>query len=707
MDSGSRGDGSFGRLDPRGTAKEPSATRNRRRAGWLLVALLVVTAGLYARTLGYGFLEYDDPQRVRDNPIVREGLTVAGVRWAWTTTAHAPYWHPLSWLSHMLDVSLYGLEPRGHHLTNLLIHLGTVSVLYWLLWTVTGSIGRSLFVAGLFALHPIQSGTVVWISARPDLLGTFFALLALAFYGREAGGGRWRRWILIGSSFVLALLGKPTVLTVPLLMLLMDDWPLRRFETAPRASASLVGRAGGLVLEKLPWMALAAASAATVLLDKENVGGVAASQQVAWTLRLGNAAVSYVRYLAKAVVPVGFSIHHPHPDLPGGRPWAGWEIAGAALLLVVLTAAVVRARRGYLRFGVIWYAVALLPVIGVLQVGNQAMAERYAYFSLIGPFVAVSWGCRELIDRWIPSERARRNLLRASAVAVLGLLAAGTSREIASWRDSIRLFERGLAAYPDDPVLHYNLGVALERAGREPDAETHYRRAVEIQPANAAALNNLGNVLYRRGLVGEAEVSFRRALRVDPSFALARSNLGGLLVATSRYDEAIRELRSLVATAPDLTAARLNLGRALGGVGRHAEAEAEYRTVLRNDPGSAEASHGLALSLVGQDRWSEARGALESAVRLRPDWPTALGDLAWLLIADPASDRAADPRRAVELAGRAVRLTAGGNPRLLQILAEARARAGESAVVPGAAGPSTRPPAQRSTSTGRPDPPGS
>lgn len=581
---------------------------------------------MYGRTVEHEFIGYDDPQRVVENPHVREGLTWEGFRWAFRTTSHAPYWHPLSWLSHMLDCQLYGLDPAGHHLTNVLLHLVNVLLVFLLLQRMTMRPWASVLAAGLFALHPVQTGTVSWISARPDLLATMFSLGALLAYVRGAGRSDGRPWL--GASvvaFALALLAKPAVLALPIVLLLIDDWPLERLRARPLAR----------VLEKTPWLLLAAAAAAAVLLDAERVGGIDPVAAVPAPERLANAAMSYLRYLRFLVLPGGFSVHHPHPYLPGGEPWAAWQVVVAMVVLATLTVGAIVTRIGWLRTGWLWFVVMVLPVSGILQVGDQGLAERYVYLAAIGPFMAAALAASTLAERW--SSRHARQLLTGFAGAVLVTLAAQSWTEVRAWRDTVTLFGRGLTRYPNDPLMHFDLGVALERQPDLAGAERHYRESLRVRPRSAQVLNNLGNLIYGQGRVEEARAHYERALEIRPGWPLALNNLGNALRALGRDDEAIARYREALAhdlrdLDPGLDSV---LARALGAVLLRQGRSVEALSVLEPLAGQGD-PHVLATLAVAYLHQGDLERAEETTLRARS------------LAADPAL-RAAIERQLAEI----------------------------------------------------------
>ena len=515
------------------------------RWGIPAVLLLLLVVLLFNATVRFGFVGYDDPQRITENPIVAEGLSLEGFRWAWTTSEHAPYRHPLSWLSHMLDCELYGFEPAGHHATNVAIHALNAVLLFSLLFQLTGTRWRSFWVAGLFALHPVQVGTVAWISARPDLLATLFSLLTLMAYGWNVRNRCLRNQVLIAVAMTAAILSKPVAVTLPVAMLLIDLWPLERWQVRRPATVLAV------VAEKLPWLLFAVLGAVYgVLLDDERIGGLETGAEVALPLRLANAVVSHVRYLGHLFYPRDLSVHYPHPDLAGGVPWSGFQVALAALLLAAITLAAVQYRRGFLAGGWLWFGALLLPVSGIMQVGDQAMADRYVYLPMVGIAVAIVWLVHDLLVR---SEDTRLWRVAGSGamVVVLAVSFFASRSELHHWQDSKSLFTRAVEVYPDDPIMIYNLGVTLERAGELGPAEERYRRAVEIKPDYALAHNNLGTLLAGRKRFEEALSHFESALAMEPEFLLALRNAGNASMMLERYAEAALHYRRAIELNPE------------------------------------------------------------------------------------------------------------------------------------------------------------
>lgn len=471
------------------------------RSDLLVCALLIsTTAALYAPVLGYDFVSFDDPPYVSENPHIREGLTLQTAIWSLTTTRESN-WHPLTWLSHALDLELYGTHPGGHHATNVVLHVLNALILFGILRDMTGKVWRSGFVAGLFALHPLHIESVAWISERKDVLSSFFGLLSIWTYVRYARRGGERRHLISLALFFLGLLSKSMLVTLPFLLLLLDYWPLGRLrlkshphrgdETsrpgrAEERTPAAEGPSGSqLLLEKVPFLIAAATVSALAVMAQRIGGGLRASDLISLPLRLANAMVSYVQYMAKTIWPADLAVHYPHPSLSsiGGVPWAGWQIAGAALVLVLISSLVIRLhRRQYLLMGWLWYLGMLVPVIGIVQVGTQGMADRYTYLPITGLFIAFTWGVGDAVKALGPRLPALRLALAPAAVIVLSAYAVVSWNHLPTWRNSVTLFEQALSAAPNNAIMLNKLGNALLARGRLEDAIVQFRRATRVAP---------------------------------------------------------------------------------------------------------------------------------------------------------------------------------------------------------------------------------
>jgi tetratricopeptide (TPR) repeat protein len=480
---------------------------------------------------------------------VRAGLTSAGIAWAFTER-HGVVWQPLTWLSHMLDFELYGATPAGHHLTSVLLHVLNTLLLFGVLRSASRDEGPSAFVAALFALHPLHVESVAWVAERKDVISTSFGLLSLGAYVAWTRHGGLRRQALTAGLLALGLLAKPMLVTLPLVFLLFDAWPLGRL----RSARELLPR----LREKIPYIALAAAASLVTLVVQR--GAMEASRSVPFPLRLANALVAYATYLRKTLWPTDLAVHYPHPWIPGtgGVAPDAWQVAACALLLLVISVLAVRAgpRRLYAPVGWLWFLVTLVPAIGLVQVGTQALADRYTYVPLIGIFIAVAWGGQEMLGHWSPT---RRGVAAASALAACSAFAW---LQIGVWRNSTTLFEHALAVHPRNTTMLVNLGATQESAGHIDAAIGSYQKAVAINPSLAAAHFDLGNALRVRGDLDAALRHYQRSLEIRPHDTLARTNLGGLLLVQGRPREALTHLERAVAARPDDRGARANLALA-------------------------------------------------------------------------------------------------------------------------------------------------
>ena len=510
----------------------------QRRTTIPLIGLLLFlgTLALYYPALQNGFVNYDDPNYVTSNWHVQQGLTSRGVAWAFTATAEAN-WHPLTWLSHMLDVQSFGLGAAGHHAQSILWHALNVVLLFLLLAKATGFVGRSALVAGLFAVHPLNVESVAWVAERKTVLCTFFLLLALAAYGWYAKKPRVGRYLLVALFFALALMAKPMAITLPFMLLLVDFWPLRRF---PRTSLSK------LVLEKIPLLALSAASAAITLYAQRAGGAVGLIEALPLAMRVKNAIYSYLIYVEKTVWPSRLAVFYPHPE----GSLALWRVIVAAAVLAAITALFWHFReRRYLLAGWLWFLGTLIPVIGIVQVGRQAWADRYAYFPVWGLLVIAVWLLAEAA--------ARIKLSLAAQVAIASAVLLGYSVaahiQMGYWRDSYSLFTHAIQAPDANPVAEGNLGSALIDMKRPELAVPHLERAIQLMPTLAAAHYNLGILLQRQNELDRALQEYQLALKYasdEREAAQTHNNLGVLFKQLGRRDEAITEFTYAIALNP-------------------------------------------------------------------------------------------------------------------------------------------------------------
>ncbi len=542
-----------------------SAARERRRAVVVSALLALAVLAVFGRVAGNEFLTYDDNAYVTGNSEVRAGVTLHGIGWA-LTTAKAHNWHPLTWISHMLDVQLYGLDPAGHHITSVLLHAASTVLLFLFLRRVTRATWRSALVAALFGVHPLHVESVAWIAERKDVLSTCFMMVTLLLYARWTRSGRRADYVLVVAAFALGLLSKPMLVTLPVFLLLLDVWPMGR-----------AGSFGRRLVEKLPLFGLSLASSLMTVWAQQQGGAVRTLEAFSLAARTANAVVTYVRYLGMAIWPEGLAVFYPHP----GRSLPPGQVAWASVILVAVTASAVALRktRPYVAFGWAWYLVTLLPVIGLIQVGDQAMADRYTYVPLIGPFVAAVWGASDALGRWrvLAASPLRSPILGGAAcglVASVGLLAwiqAGL------WRDTITLFEHAIRVTKDNYRAQQVLGDGFAVRGDFDRAEPHYREALRIKPEDRVVMANLGSLRLHKGGFEEAAALFRGVLRVEPGNAPAHYNLGNALTGQGLTREAIVHYRDAIALDPGLTNAYRALAWTLYELGDYAGAREQVR----------------------------------------------------------------------------------------------------------------------------------
>ena len=572
------------------------------------LALAAATLAVYAPVRGHGFVDYDDDEYVFRNPHVQAGLDAESVAWAFTSL-EAANWHPLTWLSHMLDYEMFGLQPAGHHLVNMGLHAANAALLFLALSSLTGRSWPAAFTAALFALHPLNVESVAWIAERKNVLCGFFWMLTLVAYARYARRPRpgWYAAVLAGTA--LALLAKPMAVTLPFVLLLLDYWPLGRLSRATAVR---------LCVEKLPLVALGAVTSAITFQAHLQGGAVVAVDAIPPRARLANAVVSCLAYVFKLVWPARLGVFYPHPE--GTLPAA--HVVGAALVLLAVTVAVFRvARRApYLAVGWLWYAATLLPVIGIVQVGTQAMADRYAYVPAIGLFLALSWAAADVAAR-APAPRA----WAVAAALALVPLTVRTVKQIAVWHDSQTLFSATVAAVPESWVAHYNLGNALTALGRPEEAVAEFRETVRLRPRFARGHNNLGDALDALGRHDEAVAAYTEAIRVSPRLAEAYNNLGTALAATGRLDDAVAVLRQAADLEPRFAEAWLNLGIVLRRLGRLPDSAAALEKAVTLRPDLDPARYQRAVTAIEAGDIPAARRDLDVLRGRAPDLAGRLG----------------------------------------------------------------------------------
>ena len=594
----------------------------------------------------FQFVNYDDGDYVAANTQVQNGLTWSGLIWAFTSR-HMGNWHPLTWLSHMLDVELYGMNPGGHHVTSMLLHIASTLLLFGIFRAMTGTLWRSALVACLFALHPLHVESVAWIAERKDVLSGFFWMLTLWAYIKYAqscqpGGeqvvahqmatagqddpvaGKLRpasvkkprvlqvtrqalAYYFFGLVFfALGLMAKPMLVTLPFVLLLLDYWPLQRIAQSTNKHRQPTFYL--ILLEKVPFLLLTVACCAVTYWAQQRGGSVVSLERLSFGVRAANGVVSYVRYIGKTVWPTGLAVFYPY------QTWPLWVVAIACATLagVTVLALWLRKRKPWLVIGWFWFLGTLVPVIGLVQVGLQAMADRYVYVPLIGLAVIAAWGVAEL------AKTAHKRSIILATLAVLAILGVISSIQVRVWRESETLFRHTLAVTKGNYVAHDGLGFALSQKGRLTEAIEQYEKSLKLKPQNAWAHNNLGTVLAQLGRIPEAIRHFEEATRLQPDFAGAHYNLGNALVQEGRLSEAVAHLATTVRIEPDSAKAHFSLGTTLLQLGKLTEAIYHLERTIALAPNLTDAHNHLGVALIGQGRVSEAITHYQQALQLNP-----------------------------------------------------------------------------------------
>jgi Flp pilus assembly protein TadD len=619
------------------SGRDRSGLRGRLRSGLAALIIAALVTAVYWPVTGAGFVAYDDPVYVGDNPRVPRGLTPENVAWA-MTTFESFNWHPLTWLSHLAVGGAFGLDPLAHHLANVLLHLASALLLLHLVRALTGSFPAALAVAALFAVHPLHVESVAWVSERKDVLSGFFFLVCLLAYRRYVGRPGWGRYLAMLLTLSLGLMAKSMLVTVPFLLLLLDWWPLGRWASGKDRG----GRPLRLLIgEKVPLAAVSAAAGVLTFLAQRG-GAVSPLGSVPPAARLGNALLAYVAYLRDAVWPARLACFYPHPL--GRISWAAAGLAAAAIAGVTAAVILLRRRAPHLATGWFWYLGMLVPVIGLVQVGLQARADRYTYLPLIGIYLAAAVA----VAKALPPA----SLKRALFIPALLLLALAANRQASTWRDSRSLFghaieiddtnwlahtnlgsvwategrydlaigeyRRALAHRPTFARTHLLLAKSLSAAGDQAKAESHYRMAIDLRPDYDEAMTNLGGILFRSGRYVEARALFERALRIRPDSVTVRFNLADSERALGRLDAAIDQYRAGLRLSPGYAEGWTLLGGALIQAGKAAEGLAAVNRAVGLAPADPAVRNELGLALAGLGRMEEAVGAFREALRLEP-----------------------------------------------------------------------------------------
>jgi protein O-mannosyl-transferase len=613
--------------------------------------LVGISLAVFGKTIRYQFVNFDDDLYVYNTPAIQSGLTLKGIAAAFTSP-HAHNWHPLTTLSHMLDCQLYGLNAGGHHATNVILHTIAVLLLFWVLQRMTGATWRSALVAALFAVHPLHVESVAWVSERKDILSAVFFFLMLHSYSRYAHAPSIMRYLMVAVLFAAGLMSKPMLVSAPIILLLLDYWPLRRFEQPSllRAKSKVTEsdnqrrKIRRLYLEKIPLFVLSAvACVLTFVLQKRTAGAI---PPLPFLWRVENAFVSYVIYIWKTLWPARLAVFYPHPN----DTLALWEVILAVLLLLAITAAAIvfRRQRPYLLTGWFWYLVMLIPVIGIVQVGEQGRADRYTYLPHIGLFVAVVWFAVDMVT--VGRSKRRVAVTTAAAVLIILALAWAAFVQTSYWRNSEVLWTHALAVTSDNDVAHNNLGYLCNDRGELDKAISHFESAARIRSA-------------------------KRDPHYDLASAFVQMNLGDALAGKGRSDEAMLHYDEAIRLQPNYGDAYYNRGAVLFAKGRTNEAIADWEKDLEMHPNDADAHTSLGNALLQKGALREAIAHYVTALDLAPEDPHSRNNLAWVL-ATASDSSIRDGARAVGFAQEAVQLSGGREPLFLRTLAAAYAESG-------------------------------
>ena len=613
-------------------------SRNKLIQISICILLAVATFIAYMQVLNYGFVTFDDTHYLTSNWNIKTGLTKESIVWAFSTS-YAANWHPVTWLSHMLDYELYGMEPFGHHLTSLIFHITNTLLLFGVLLKMTGALWRSALVAVLFALHPLNVESVAWVSERKNILSTFFLLLTLWAYVKYVDKKNAGNYLLVVLFLALGLMSKPMLVTLPFVLLLLDFWPLERFgEVRPIR----------LILEKVPLFILLIGSWVATFIAQRSGGAIRSSEFSSLYFRIANALVSYFEYLRNMLWPSGLSVFYPHP----GNALPIWKPLVCTIVLVVVTIWVVKGirRAPYLAVGWFWYLGTLVPVIGIVQVGEQAMADRYTYFPLIGIFIAIAWSLPEQI------KTRKEKLLPILSGIIISLLIVLTWIQVSYWKNSITLFKHAInvtdTKYLGVATIHAFLGDAYHREGELDVAISKFKKSLDLDPSNLYSLNNLaatlaeqgnlkeglsyaqklsrlqpdytpglitmGNILEETGKLDQAQIYYEQVLERDSDSFENYLNLANILYRNGNLEDALPHYKKVITLNPNLLEAHYNLGNVFGELGRTIDAKKEFEQAIRCDEKQPMPHYGLGLIQLKAGNYVKAIEAFEQALSLNP-----------------------------------------------------------------------------------------
>jgi tetratricopeptide (TPR) repeat protein len=654
---------------------------DKTRSEFIICLLLVVLIlAAYWQLPTHEFLNLDDSGYITHNSHVKEGITWKNIIWAFSSTDIA-YWHPLTWLSQMLGFQLFGMNSSMHHLMNLFFHIANSLLLFIVLNRMTGSLWKSAFIAALFSIHPLNVESVAWISERKNVLSTFFWMLTILTYLRYNERPNFYRYLLTIFVFVLGLMSKPMLVTLPFVLLLLDYWPLNRFtllqlyykEHGFRHLVDYESRLTQdlrLVLEKIPLLFLSAVSIYLSSLSFQRFGVAISTVSVPMKLRIANALISYTAYLKKMVWPYKLAVYYPYPKVI-----SMWEVAGAGLFMICVTLFALRRakEKPYFALGWLWFIGTLFPVIGLVQAGLwPSIADRFTYVPLIGVFIIIAWGVPDLMSRW----RYKKLIITTVAIAIIWNFTATTRAQNKYWVNNIALFKHALDVTNENDIAHEKLGEALANQGKTNEAVRHYFEALRINPKLSAAHMNLGVALRMGGQLEEAIKHFSKVLHMNPNSAGAYYEIGVTLEKMGKFDEAIRYFSKALRINPNNARLHNYLGIVLARQKKESEAIFHFSEALRIDPNDADANYNLGIIFADQKNIKQAIRRYKRALNLNPNMTKALYNLSWIL-ATCNNERYRNGKEAVELATQLCNITKFRQPLSLDALAAAYAESKE------------------------------
>lgn len=599
---------------------EKTPSLERKSLG-IILALCCAVLAVYLQTATFDFTRYDDNYFITENSVVQQGLTLDNFFWALTAVQNGT-WQPVTWLTHMFDCHVFGLNAGGHHIVNVIFHLVSTGLLFTLLLRLTNAYYPSAFVAGLFALHPLHVESVAWVGERRDVLSTIWWLLTMSTYSTWVFKRGFIRYALVVLCFALGLMSKPMLVSLPLILLLIDVWPLKRVLGEEGLVNTLApSQYGRLVVEKIPLFVLAAGMSLITMIAVGQEGSLGSSIQYPWSFRVENAIVTYVKYLQFTIWPAGLIPHYPYPAY-----YPLWQVAGSLLILALITLYCLKeiTRQPYLGVGWFWYLLSMFPVIGLVQQGSGfSMADRYTYVPLIGIFIMIAWSAKRLTEqyRWAKSYVP---WMSALLTLVCGILSFMQTRH---WRDTETLFAYTLAQSPGNHIALQQLGVEYRERGDLARAYEFLAEDVRLNPGDIDALANFGQLLEKMGRLIEAVAYHQKAIVLNPSNPEIHLNLGQIQARLGDLAGAQTSFSRVLALQPDSVPARLNLGYTLFLAKEYNAAAAQFASVLKKAPQMAEAYNGLGLVAMEQGRLGDAADSFRTALRLKPELQHARDNL--------------------------------------------------------------------------------